>query len=56
VAKLNPQYTRQVIPATEEHPFRLTLPTNKIGEFILNQELVLSGVTRREYESQASIE
>lgn len=52
--KINPQYKRYYIPASTHKQYVLTLPKNKIGEFILNKELIISGISRREYESQAS--
>jgi membrane-bound lytic murein transglycosylase D len=54
VKKLNPQYKKNYIPSSKTKHYVLTLPNNKIGEFILNKELIISGMSRREYESQAS--
>lgn len=53
IADLNPQYKKNYIPATEGRTYVLTLPKNKIGEFILNKKIILSGITREEYNSQA---
>lgn len=53
IAELNPQYKKHYIPVTAGRKYVLTLPKNKIGEFILNRELIISGINRKEYESQA---
>ncbi len=53
ISKLNPQYKKKYIPATNGRKYVLTLPKNKIGEFILNKEIILTGISRKEYESQA---
>lgn len=49
---LNPQYQRDVIPASSSQALVLTLPLNKIGPFILNENLIISGLTREEYKRQ----
>jgi len=49
---LNPQYTRKYIPKSEDGNI-LCLPVDIIGDFILNQKLILSGISRQEYEQQA---
>jgi membrane-bound lytic murein transglycosylase D len=54
IVMLNPQYKKRVIPASAEKPYILTLPNEKIGEFIRNRELIISGLTRKEFDSQAS--
>lgn len=56
IKALNPQYKKQIIPASESRPYVLTLPNSKIGEFILNKELIISGILRRDYESQALLQ
>ncbi len=53
IKHLNPQYKKNYIPATAGRSYVITLPRNKIGEFILNKHLILSGISRKEYESQA---
>ena len=46
---LNPQYRRDYIPAATSKKHVLTLPLEKIGLFILNEKLILSGVSREQY-------
>ena len=47
--QLNPQYRRKYIPkSTTGRSYVLTLPVDKIGMFILNQDLILSGISREE--------
>jgi len=53
IAKLNPQYKKKYIPSSTTKSYVLTLPNAKIGEFILNKELIISGISRKEYENQA---
>lgn len=53
IAALNPQYKKGYIPAMMGRNYVLTLPKNKIGEFILNKNIILSGISRKEYDSQA---
>jgi membrane-bound lytic murein transglycosylase D len=53
VAALNTQYKKKYIPSSTTKKYVLTLPNNKIGEFILNKKLIISGLSRREYENQA---
>ncbi len=53
IADLNPQYKKKYIPAVAGRDYVITLPKNKIGEFILNKKIILSGISRKEYESQA---
>jgi len=43
---LNPQYRRKYIPAATSKSRVLTLPIDKIGTFILNQDLIISGLSR----------
>ena len=50
IEKLNPQYRRNYIPAATTESRVLTLPINKIGLFILNQDLIL-GITQKKYSS-----
>jgi membrane-bound lytic murein transglycosylase D len=54
IAKLNTQYKKKYIPSSTKKTYVLTLPKSKIGEFILNKELIISGISRKEYENQAS--
>ena len=54
IQKLNPQYKRNYIPSSDDGSI-LCLPVNSIGEFILNEELILSGMSREEYEQQAEV-
>jgi membrane-bound lytic murein transglycosylase D len=52
ISQLNPQYKRGFIPkSTNGHV--LCLPMDKVGYFILNEEKILSGKSRRQYELQA---
>jgi len=52
IEMLNPQYTRNYIPSSKEGNI-ICLPVDIIGDFILNQKLILSGISREEYEQQA---
>ncbi len=58
IKKLNPQYRRDYIPAATTKSRILTLPIDKIGVFILNQDLIISGISRekllREENTRAS--
>jgi membrane-bound lytic murein transglycosylase D len=58
IKKLNPQYRRDYIPAASTKSRILTLPIDKIGVFILNQDLIISGISRekliREENTRAS--
>ena len=57
IEDLNPQYRRNYIPARMEgttKSYVLTLPNAKIGEFILNEDKILSGLTPKEWELQAT--
>ena len=51
IQKLNPQYKRQYIPAATTRNRILCLPIDKIGEFILNEELIISGLSRSDIQS-----
>ena len=53
IAALNPQYKKKYIPSSNTKKYVLTLPNYKIGEFILNKKLIISGISRKEYENQA---
>jgi membrane-bound lytic murein transglycosylase D len=47
--RLNPQYRRHYIPKSNTgRAYVLTLPIDKIGIFILNQDLIISGISREE--------
>jgi membrane-bound lytic murein transglycosylase D len=51
--RLNPQYRRHYIPkSTTGRAYVLTLPIDKIGIFILNQDLIISGISREEAQRQ----
>ena len=57
IHKLNPQYRRNYIPARvkgTKKTYVLTLPSNKISEFILNQDKILSGLTPKQWEVEAA--
>ena len=57
IKKLNPQYRRDYIPARMEgtnKSYVLTLPIAKISEFIANSDKILSGLTPREWELEAT--
>jgi membrane-bound lytic murein transglycosylase D len=54
IAQLNPQYRKKYIAGSPQNPAILMLPYAKIGEFIRNKELIISGVSRNEFESQAA--
>jgi len=47
--KLNPQYRRNYIPAATTKSHVLTLPLEKIGAFILNENLIFSGISKEEF-------
>ena len=51
IKKLNPQYRRDYIPKATAQSRVLTLPLDKIGLFILNEKLILSGIKREKYAS-----
>jgi len=51
IKKLNPQYRRNYIPAATKSSRLLTLPIDKIGVFILNKDLILSGRSKKNYAS-----
>jgi len=53
IEKLNTQYKKKYIPSSTTKSYVLTLPNSKIGEFILNKELIISGIKRKEYELQS---
>jgi membrane-bound lytic murein transglycosylase D len=53
IITLNPQYKKKYIPVTAGRKYVLTLPKNRIGEFILNRDIIITGISRKEYESQA---
>ncbi len=42
IRDLNPQYRRDIIPASEAHPLALNLPYNYVGDFIDNRDSVLA--------------
>ncbi|MCK5846380.1 MAG: lytic transglycosylase domain-containing protein [Bacteroidales bacterium] len=57
IEELNPQYRRNYIPARvvgTNKKYVLTLPSNKIGEFIINEDKILSGLTPKKWEIEAS--
>ena len=47
VKELNPQYRRHYIPKASSQKRLLRLPIDKIGMFILNEDLILSGITKK---------
>ena len=49
IEKLNPQYRRDYIPEATIQSRVLTLPLGKIGVFILNENLIFSGISRKKY-------
>jgi len=51
IQQLNPQYRRDYIPAATAKSRLLTLPIDKIGAFILNENLILSGISKKKYAS-----
>ncbi|RLD66964.1 MAG: lytic transglycosylase [Bacteroidetes bacterium] len=52
IKMLNPQYQRNNIPASSTQPLVLTLPLDKIGAFILNENLIISGLSKEEFSKQ----
>ena len=57
IDNLNPQYRRDYIPARVEgtkKKYVLTLPSNKIGEFIINEDKILSGLSPKEWSLEAT--
>lgn len=54
---LNPQYTLQIIPATTKQ-YALTLPTELISEYVINEEAIYAKSEEylKEYSVQANIE
>ncbi len=48
IEMLNPQYRRKYIPQSENKSYVLTLPIDKVGLFILNRQLIISGLSRDE--------
>ena len=54
IKKLNPQYRRDYIPAATTQQRLLTLPIDKIGVYILNEDLIISGISREKYARKAS--
>ncbi len=52
IIMLNPQYQRNNIPASSTQPLVLTLPLDKIGAFILNENLIISGLSKEEFSKQ----
>lgn len=55
LALLNPQYRKKIIPASVKGN-SLCLPLDKIGYFILNEEKIMSGVSRSQYFTQANLD
>ncbi len=53
IERLNTQYRKKYIPYSSTKSYVLTLPNSKIGEFILNKDLIISGISREEYKIQA---
>ncbi len=49
IKTLNPQYRRDYIPESSTKKHVLTLPLEKIGLFILNEKLILSGISKEKY-------
>ena len=48
LAYLNPMYTQKIIPGIEGESYVLTLPANKIGDFINNQQTIVLYKTEQE--------
>jgi len=48
---MNPQYRKDVIPASESNKFMLTLPVDKISEFLKYKKEVVSSLTSKEFET-----
>jgi len=51
VTFLNPTYRKNIIPASEAEPLTLTLPSDKIGMFVANEDSIYKFITQSVYAS-----
>ncbi len=49
---LNPEYKKAVIPYSAEHPYTLTLPAGKIGNFVTNEQAIYNYLKKEKPTSQ----